>query len=133
MTDQIQEAISVANRWNDAFNVGDVETQTSHMHFPHLRLSGDNEFQSYKDADDFCVRHKNVFKRLIEREGWHHTTSLSVDAVQMGAEKVHLTIRQSRRHEDGTEYKVFDTFWIVTKIDGRWGLQFRSSFLDASG
>ncbi|MCL0029294.1 hypothetical protein M1N23_04050 [Dehalococcoidia bacterium] len=133
MTDQVQEAISTANEWNDAFNVGDVETCISHMHFPHLRLSGKNEFESFKDPDAYRDRHKNSFKMLREKEGWHHTTSLSVDAVQMGAEKVHLTIRQSRRHEDGTEYKVFDTFWIITKIDGRWGLQFRSSFLDARG
>jgi hypothetical protein len=69
-----------------------------------------------------------VTQRLKD-EGWHHTSSLSIDPVQVGDDKVHLAIRQSRQHADGTEYNGFDTLWIFTKLDGRWGVQFRSSFL----
>ena len=28
------------------------------------------------------------------------------------------------------EYHNFHTLWIMTKVDGKWGIQFRSSFLD---
>ena len=128
MTDPSQEAIAAFHKWNDAWNERDIETQISQMHFPHLRLSGNNDFQSFEVANDFRVAQKVVSARLIE-EGWHHTSTLSIDAVQAGPEKVHLVIRQSRQHADGTEYNGFDTLWIFTKIDGRWGAQFRSSFL----
>ena len=65
----------------------------------------------------------------LRAEGWHTTVTKSIDAVQAGSEKVHLVIRQSRQHADGTEYNGFDTLWIFTKIDGKWGVRFRSSFL----
>ena len=128
MTDSSQEAIAAFHKWNDAWNERDIETQISQMHFPHRRLAGNNEFQSFETSNDFRVAQEGVGARL-NAEGWHHTSTLSIDAVQVGPLKVHLAIRQSRQHADGTEYNGFDTLWIFTKIDGRWGVQFRSSFL----
>jgi hypothetical protein len=127
MSDPGSEAIAAFHRWNDAFNARDVETQVSHMHFPHVRLA-ENRFRTWNTGDDFRAGEDNLTERL-NAEGWHHTDSLSVDVVQAGEDKVHLAIRQSRRRADGVEYKPFDTLWIFTKIDGRWGVQFRSSFL----
>ncbi|SVA56631.1 uncharacterized protein METZ01_LOCUS109485, partial [marine metagenome] len=40
------------------------------------------------------------------------------------------TIHQSRRDKENREYHNFVTLWIVTKIKGKWGIQFRSSFLE---
>jgi hypothetical protein len=130
MPDSAREAIAAFHKWNDAWNAGDVETQISHMHFPHVRLSGKNELQVFELPHDFRrVREKGTTEKL-KAEGWHHTATLSINAVQAGPEKVHLVIRQSRQHADGTEYNGFDTLWIFTKIAGRWGVQFRSSFLE---
>ena len=42
---------------------------------------------------------------------------------------MHFAIRMSRRRQNGSEYRGFDTLWIFTLIDGRWGVQFRSSYL----
>ncbi|MEE8571174.1 MAG: hypothetical protein V3S97_09320 [Candidatus Bathyarchaeia archaeon] len=77
---------------------------------------------------DFKAAQDEVTRRLEEEE-WHHTASLSINPVQVGVDKVHLAIRQSRQHEDGTEYNGFDTLWIFTRLNDRWGVQFRSSFL----
>jgi len=57
----------------------------------------------------------------LSAEGWHKTISKSITPVQVGDEKVHLVIRQSRQTREGIEYNGFDTLWIFTKIDGRWG------------
>ncbi len=97
------------------------------MHFPHMRLAG-NEFQVWETSEDFRAPQNEMTKQL-RAEGWHVTITKSVEAVQTSPEKVHLVIRQSRQHADGTEYNGFDTLWIFTKIDGCWGVQFRSSFL----
>ena len=128
MIDSVQEATAAFHKWNDAWNACDIETQISQMHFPHLRLAGNNYFQSFETSNDFRVAQEGVGARL-NAEGWHHTFTLSIVAVQEGPLKVHLAIRQSRQRADGTEYIGFDTLWIFTKIDGRWGVQFRSSFL----
>ncbi|MDA1148366.1 MAG: hypothetical protein O3A76_17350 [Chloroflexi bacterium] len=128
MSDQASEAIASFTRWNNAFNARDTEAQIAEMHFPHRRLNDQNEFQVWQTADEFRAPQDGMTERL-RAEGWDHTTSLSVEAVQSGADKVHLAIRQSRQRADNTEYNGFDTLWIFTKIEGRWGVQFRSSFL----
>lgn len=101
MIDSAQEAVAAFHKWNDAWNARDTETQISQMHFPHLRLVRNNVFNKWETSDDFRATEEATTARL-SAEGWHHTTTLSVDAVQVGPEKVHLVIRQSRQHADGT-------------------------------
>ncbi len=127
MKESAEEAIASFRRWCIGFNVRNTEAQLAEMHFPHLRLA-QNRFQWWATPDDFRVAQEENTRRL-EEEGWHHTASLSIIPVQIGEDKVHLAIRQSRQRKDGTEYNGFDTLWIFTKRKGRWGVQFRSSFL----
>lgn len=51
-----------------------------------------------------------------------------------------MTLKFARRRADGSVYSPFETLWIATLQDGRWGIAFRSSYLgddaailDASG
>jgi hypothetical protein len=127
MNDPAKEASESFRRWSNAFNARDTERQIVEMHFPHLRLSK-NKFQLWETANEFRAVQEKI-SRLLKEEGWYRTASLSINPIQVGEEKVHLAIRQSRQREDGTEYNGFDTLWIFTKINGRWGVQFRSSFL----
>ncbi len=127
MKNSAEEAIASFRRWSTAFNARETEAQLAEMHFPHLRLAK-NRFQWWEMTGDFKAAQDEVTRRLEEEE-WHHTASLSINPVQVGVDKVHLAIRQSRQHEDGTEYNGFDTLWIFTRLNDRWGVQFRSSFL----
>ena len=122
-----EQAIAAFRRWADAFNDRDTDAMLAEMHFPHMRLPGTN-FQTWPSAADFRDAQDDMTEKL-RGEGWHRTVTQSIQAVQAGPEKVHLVIRQSRQRADGTEYNGFDTLWIFTNIDGRWGVQFRSSFL----
>ena len=65
----------------------------------------------------------------LKAEGWHHTTTASVEVVQEGPDKAHCALINHRCHADGTVYHKFDTLWIITNQDGHWGVKFRSSFL----
>ncbi|GAH32079.1 unnamed protein product, partial [marine sediment metagenome] len=123
MKGSAKEAVASFRRWMVAFNARDTEAQLAEMHFPHLRLA-QNRFQRWKTIDNFRATQEMVTRRLNE-EGWHHTASLSINPIQVGVDKVHLVIRQSRQREDGTEYNGFDTLWIFTRLNGRWGVQFR--------
>ena len=129
MSDAIDKAKAAFERWNTAFNTGDMDRVIAEMHFPHRRLSGDNEFQVWQTEHDFRAIHGETFIAQLNAEGWDHTVTTSIEAVQSGPDKVHLAINQSRRRADGAEYNAFPTLWIFTKINGRWGAQFRSSFL----
>ena len=127
LSNYAEEAIETFRRWAQAFNDRDADAMIAEMHFPHMRLAG-TEFQLWSSSEDFLTPQDDMTSALVA-EGWHTTITKSVTAVQAGPEKVHLVIRQSRQHKDGSEYNGFDTLWIFTKIDDLWGVQFRSSFL----
>jgi hypothetical protein len=84
------------------------------MHFPHLRLA-QNRFQWWETPDDFRAAQEEVTRRL-EEEGWHHTASLSINPVQVGVDKVHLVIRQSRQRPLGRAVP----FIVSDEYPGQW-------------
>jgi hypothetical protein len=47
---------------------------------------------------------------------------------QNDAIKVHFDVAFSRYKADGAKYATYQSLWIVTKKDGQWGVQARSSF-----
>ena len=53
MSDSIQQAKAALGRWSTAGHARDMEGMIANMHFPHRRLSGENEFQVWETADDF--------------------------------------------------------------------------------
>ncbi len=132
MSDPVTEAKAAFDRWHDAFNARDSAAMVAEMNFPHVRLTAANRFHEWPAAEDFAASQDTLTPNL-RAEGWHHTVNVSIDPVQVGADKVHFALRESRRDESDTEYEGFDTFWIFTNIDGHWGLQFRSSFLSTPG
>ena len=129
MSDSIEQATASFNRWKDASQARDMDAVVAEMHFPHRRLSGINEFEVWRTADDYRATRGETLTAHLSSQGWDHTATTSIDAVQSSPDKVHLAIGQSRRQADGTEHNSFPTLWIFTKINGRWGVQFRSSFL----
>lgn len=129
MSDSVEQAKASFERWNAAFNARDTDAMVAEMHFPHRRLNGEMQFEVWETADDFRATRGENMTASLSAQGWDHTATTSIEAVQSGPNKVHLAINQSRRRADGTEYNAFPTLWIFTRMDGRWGVQFRSSFL----
>ena len=43
-------------------------------------------------------------------------------------DKVHLAVQFSRWRADGSLIGRYKSLWIVTLVDGKWGIQARSSF-----
>ena len=117
MSDPASDLTKSFKRYLHAFNQRDVEGLLAEMHFPHMRLV-DDVFQRWETSDGMAEMEEFVTKSL-KSEGWHTSEAKSIEAVQVGPEKVHLANRKSRLREDGTEYNTFDTPWIFTKVDGR--------------
>jgi hypothetical protein len=65
--------------------------------------------------------------------GWHRSAWESREVLQSSEDKVHILVRFTRYREDDSVIGTYDSFWIVTKRDGRWGIQARSSFAPALG
>ena len=126
-----QEAIDTALYWNEeGFNKRNQEISVEHMHFPHIRL-WENKFSIFKNKQEFLKGFDQQSKNLAS-EGWNHTVTRSIKVIQSDPEKVHLILHQSRRDKKGKEYHNFHTLWIMCKINDKWGIQFRSSFLEGA-
>ena len=48
--------------------------------------------------------------------------------IHSGPDKVHVDTRFTRYRSDGSVIASYDSLYIVTKRDGRWGVLVRSSF-----
>ena len=132
MSDSVAQATACYERYAAAFNARDIEGMVAEMHFPHRRLAEENRFEVWETADEYRVSRGEAMTVTLAAQGWSHTAVTSIEAVQSGADKVHLALNHVRRRADGSDYNTFATLWIFTKIDGRWGVQFRSSFLSES-
>ena len=129
MNNYEKEAIETALRWNEeGFNKRNKEITIEYLHFPHIRL-WENKFSIFEDAEAF-LKGYDIQTENLKKEGWDHTVTLEIKVVQSDESKVHLLLHQSRRNSDNVEYHNFHTLWIMTNIEGKWGIQFRSSFLD---
>ena len=81
-----------------------------------------------ESATEFAELSRANEPRLRE-EGWHHTEIRRLDVLHAGADKVHIALGIDRLNAAGEVYRPFDTLWIATRVDGHWGIQFRSSYL----
>ncbi len=105
------------------FNARDIEAIRAALHYPHIRLASGRIMTANQSSD-----YEIPFDRLAEYEGWHHSTLDRCEPIHEGPDKVHFDVCFSRFHEDGTLYATHQAVWVVTRIDGHWGIQARSSF-----
>lgn len=121
------EAVRAARAAVEAFFAGfngrDNEAIRSAMNFPHVRLAS-GRVRTVERAEDFAT----PFERLAEVEGWNRSTLDACELIHAGEDKVHFDVTFSRYHADGERYATHRSLWILTKLDGHWGVQARSSY-----
>ena len=81
--------------------------------------------RAVQKASDF----QSPTKRLIEEEGWHHTVLDLAEPIHVWDAKAHFKVEYSRYKADGTKYVSHEALWIVTLVDGHWGVQWMSLYL----
>ncbi len=116
-------ATLVAQEYVDAFNERDMERSRAVLNYPSVRLAS-GQLRLWERPGDYSI----PWDLLVEREGWHHSTLDSVDVIQAGADKVHVAASFSRYDAFGAKYVTHEALWVITLIDGHWGIQCRSSY-----
>jgi len=105
-----------------AFNARDIPAYEATFNFPHVR------FHSGQVTIINPGFHKpEMFSRGALTE-WDHSAWARREVIHAGADKVHIDTRFTRYRKDGSVLSEFDSIYIVTKQDGRWGIQGRSSY-----
>jgi hypothetical protein len=105
-----------------ALNAGDAAALAQTLHFPHYRLAG-ARMQIWE-------RPHSYLEDFRERAGneWHHSAWDFRCAVAASEDKVHFDAQFTRYRADDSVIGRHRTLWVVSRIDGRWAVQLRSSF-----
>jgi hypothetical protein len=116
-------AMAVLDRFLAALNAADQAGLLATMHFPHYRLAGVT-MRVWEESDESYLT--GFYARA--GEGWHHTEWDFRRVIVAGPEKVHLDVQFTRYRAAGSAIGSYRSLYIVTRRDGVWAIQARSSF-----
>ncbi len=117
------EVMRVLNEFMAAFNEMDMAAWERTMHFPHYRLVS-GRMRVLEGPGERTVE---SVKRAIG-EDWHHSAWAHRKIIHLSDSKVHVDTRFTRYREDGSTIATYESLYILTKKDGRWGVKLRSSY-----
>ena len=115
----------ILQEYIDTFNIGSALDWARKLHYPHVRMAGGNV--QIGDAPEAYAADND---KGIMRTGcaWGKTVLDRCEFIQGDDDKLHFSTRWSRYTTTGEHIITFDSFYIITKIDGSWGIQCRSSY-----
>jgi hypothetical protein len=117
------EVIKVLDEYMEAWNRKDLAAWERTFHFPHYRLaSGRMNVLDKPGMQDAA--------RVWASAGsdWHHSKWDRRRIISSSPDKVHVDTKFARYRADGSKIGTYDSLYIVTKEDGRWGVKLRSSY-----
>jgi len=120
----IKAGMAVLDAHIVALNARDEAALIATLHFPHFRLTG-GRVKIWERPDSYL---KDFYARA--GEGWHHSAWDFRKVIAAGPDKVHFDVQFTRYRADNTALGTFRSLWVVSKVDGRWAAQVRSSFAD---
>jgi hypothetical protein len=118
----IDAALACLDAFMAAFNARDVEAWDVTFNFPSVRLASNTLVVLH--AGD---HQPGMFERGALSE-WDHSAWERREVIHAGPDKVHFDTRFTRYRQDGSVIGGFDSIYVVTCEDGRWGVKARSSF-----
>ena len=119
-----QAALAVLDAFMDALNRRDGDAMGATFHFPHYRFAS-GSVDVFPTAADYGFER---FDRATKADGWARSGWDDRTVIHAGADKVHLDVQFTRYRADGSTIGSYQSLWIVTCRDGRWGVEARSSF-----
>jgi hypothetical protein len=119
---EIAAAQACLDAFMEAFNARDLAAFEATFNFPHVR------FASGRVTTIMPGYHKPEMFTSGALTEWDHSEWRRRDVIHAGADKVHLDTHFARIRKDGSVLGGFDSVYIVTLQDGRWGIQGRSSY-----
>jgi hypothetical protein len=96
------------------------------MLFPHVRVAS-HQIVVFPDAKTYKDVSLNQTGDYLP-PGWDHTDWGKRRIVQADKEKAHVVVVLSRYTKDKKLIAAEDSFYILEKVDGHWGIRGRSSF-----
>lgn len=121
--DAIAGAMACLDAFMAAFNARDVVAWEATFHFPTVRLASNRLV--IIDAPGW---HKPEMFDTRLGDGWHRSAWDRRAVIHAGPDKVHFDTLFTRYRADDSVIGHYDSIYVVTCEDGRWGIRCRSSF-----
>lgn len=118
---EIAKATACLAEFMAAFNKRDLQAWEATFNFPHVRFRF-GQVTVIRTGEQPADLFTNGFFA-----DWHYSRLGQMDVIRAGPDEVHITTRFNRYRNDGSLIGGFDSVYIVTKVDGHWGVQARSS------
>ena len=117
------EAMKLLDEYMSAWNQKDLVAWERTFHFPHYRLASGKmsvlERPGQQDAAKVWA---------AAGSDWHHSKWERRRIIHASADKIHVDTKFTRYRADGSRIGSFESLYILTKEDGRWGVKLRSSY-----
>ena len=119
-----QACMLVLDHFMAGLNHYDAKAMDAAMHFPHVRFAG-GQIKTYPKAGDNPM---DLFERLKREDDWKYSSWVSRELVQCSDTKAHYALSYTRFRSDDTVIGVYESLYVLTKVEQAWGIQLRSSF-----
>ena len=119
----INAAQSVLDNFMREFNKRDLPGVAKTLNYPHVRFAR-GTVKVVSAPDEFSDR--PIYKSLIT-SGWDHSHWLTREVVLASSKKIHIATTFGRFDKDNQAIGTYQSLYVVTMVDGRWGIQARSS------
>ena len=119
----IENAMGVLDSFMTHFNERDMKKWSETLNYPHVRFAG-GEVTVWDTKEEYSAI--DIFDTL-KSTGWHHSSWLSRKVILVSEKKVHISTIFQRYDENNNPLKQYQSLYIVTNLDGQWGIQARSS------
>jgi hypothetical protein len=117
-------AMKLLDEYMAAWNSKDVTAWERTFHFPHYRLASGNMTVLERAGQQDEAR---LWQRMAA-SGWRHSKWDRRRIVHASADKIHVDTKFTRYRADDSRIGSYESLYILTKEDGRWGVKLRSSF-----
>ncbi len=113
-----QAALQALDRYLETWNSRMPALWAGSLNYPHVR-PGAGVFEVYQSAAEYAA---SVNFEQTLRTGWHHSEWVSREVLQVGTDKVHVAGSWQRFTADGTPQVSSAITYVVTRVNGRWGI-----------
>jgi hypothetical protein len=118
------ECMATLDRFMAALNAYDAAGMDAAMHFLHVRIAG-GTVKVYEKPGSNPM---DLFDKLRKEDNWARSEWNERKVVQRSDSKVHMALTYTRYRADGSTLGVYESLYVLTLKEGRWGIQARSSF-----
>lgn len=112
------------DRFMAALNAHDADAMDAEMHFPHVRLALGTVVVYEKPGSNPM----DLFLRLKADDDWLFSRWGRRDLIQFNEAKAHYALDYTRHRSDGSLIGSYESLYVLTFAQGRWGILARSSF-----